>query len=176
MDNLTTEQFLQAFMPYAVETERLTGMPRFYTLAMHITEQGRNSHPPGNMAFGIKPGPNWKGKRQLLRTWEVFSTPNVKWPHQILSVKPRPDGKFRYELFDEFRAYDSIKDSYLDHAAFLKGNRRYALAWHNVGNDMAFMQAVIAAGYATDPAKLTIMTQTMNWLKKKSSDYALHQQ
>ena len=175
MDNLTTEQFLQLFLPVAVATEHETGMPRFYALAMHITEQGRNSHPPGNMCFGIKPGPNWHGKRQLLRTWEVFDGPNVKWPFQVLSVAKRPDGKYRYELFDEFRAYDSIKDSYLDHAAFLKGNRRYAAAWHHLGDDMAFMRAVIAAGYATDPAKLKIMTETMVWLKKKSLDYGLLQ-
>lgn len=174
MDNLTTEQFIRAFLPIAVETERDTGMPRFYALAMHITEQGRNSHPPGNMCFGIKAGPNWHGQRQLLRTWEVFSSPAVKWPFQVLSVTRRPeDGKYRYELFDEFRAYGSIKESYLDHAAFLKGNPRYAAAWHQTGNDLAFMAAVIAAGYATDPAKLRIMTDTMNWLKKKSLDYAL---
>ncbi len=172
MDNITTAEFIRFFLPIATAVEEQTGMPRFYSLAMHLTEQGRNSHPPGNMCFGIKPGPHWSGKRQLLHTWEVFDSPHVKWPHQVISIQPRPDGKYRYEVYDEFRAYDSIQESYLDHAAFLKKNPRYAAAWHYTADDLSFMRAVISAGYATDPAKLRIMTDTMLWLKKKVADYA----
>ena len=129
MDNITTAEFIRFFLPIATAVEQQTGMPRIYSLAMHITEQGRNSHPPGNMCFGIKPGPRWTGKRQLLRTWEVFDSPHMKWPHEVFHIIPRADGKYRYDLLDEFRAYDTIQESYLDHAAFLKQNPRYAAAW-----------------------------------------------
>lgn len=172
---LTAEQFLKMFWPVAFATEQATGLPRYYLLAMHVSEQGLVADPPGNMCFGIKAGPTWQGKRQLLPTWEVFDSPHVKWPHQVIRITPRSDGKYRYDLYDEFRAYDSIGDCYADHAAFLRHNPRYHAAWAyaGAGHDEQFTQAVIAAGYSTDPGKIKIMLDTIAWLKKKSSDYGL---
>ena len=170
---LTAEQFLKTFWPVAAAAEQATGVPRLYLLAMHVSEQGLYGDPPGNMCFGIKPGPNWHGKRQLLKTWEVFASPTVKWPHQVFSITKRTDGKYRYDLLDEFRAYDSLVDSYTDHVAFLRQNPRYRAAWAHTGSAEEFTRAVVAAGYATDPNKLTIMLNTITWLRKKSADYGL---
>ena len=170
---LSTEQFLRTFWPVAVAAEQATGVPRYYLLAMHVSEQGLFADPPGNMCFGIKAGPTWHGKRQLLHTWEVFATPDVKWPHQVFSVAPNPGGGYRYELMAEFRAYDSIQASYADMGSFLRQNPRYHAAFAHTSSAEDFARAVVAAGYATDPRKLTIMLNTISWLKKKCSDYGL---
>lgn len=167
---ISGEQFIRLFLPAAIAAEKKTGMPRFFTLAMHESEQGPNATPPGNMCFGIKAGPKWKGLRQLLTTWEVFDTPNVKWPFPIIKITLRKDGKFRYDLKDEFRAYATIGESYDDLANFLTVNPRYKAAWQHTGpgNEVGFTTAVVKAGYATDPNKLKIMLDTIARLKKKA--------
>ena len=51
-----------------------------------------------------------------------------------------------------FRAYESMADSFRDHANFLKVNSRYAPAFDHTDEPDAFARAIAKAGYATDPS------------------------
>ena len=172
MTPITTEQFISRFLPAAQATERSHGLPAFYTLAMHLSEQGRNLTPPGNMCFGIKADPSWKGKRQLLLTWEWYATAA---PRHQYTIRTEPlNGGFKHIIKDWFRAYDSIEESYADHAAFLRKNRRYAPAFAVAkGDDEGFARAVAAAGYSTDPLKFQKLRDIISYLKKKAQALGL---
>lgn len=61
------------------------------------------------------------------------------------------DGK-AVKRSEAFRAYGSFAASFEDYASFIRGNPRYSQALAVAGDPDAFVQALQAAGYATDPA------------------------
>jgi len=87
----------------------------------------------GNNIFGIKAA-GWNGKTQSVLTWEHIGGKDV-------------------QIFDDFRDYDSIADSFADHFSFLEKNSRYKAAGVFAGKgDEEYFLALQRAGYATDPA------------------------
>ena len=137
------------FYHAALIAERESGRPALATLAQCALETGWGEHAPGNMYFGIKASPSWKGKRQLITTREVHSTRNVKYP-EVISITPRKDGRFDYKVKDWFRAYDTAAESFADHGRFLRENPRYKAAFETT-DPREFIDRIAAAGYATDP-------------------------
>jgi flagellar protein FlgJ len=96
---------------------------------------GTNSH---NL-FGIKAGPDWKGK-----TVQAVTTEYVNGVAQ--------------RKVERFRAYDTYADSFKDYARLLSSNPRYEKVLASAGDATKFAQGLQRAGYATDPhyaAKLT---------------------
>ncbi|SHN45966.1 glycoside hydrolase family 73 protein [Chitinophaga sp. CF418] len=146
---MTKDLFFKLYYRGALQCERETGVPALVILAQAALESGWGEDVPGNMFFGIKADASWKGKRQLLTTREVHSSKSVRYP-EVISITRRDDGKYDYRVKDWFRAYDTAAESFADHGRFLKENPRYKAAF-NTTDPRKFVDAIAAAGYATDP-------------------------
>lgn len=145
------KEFITKFLPYALETERKTGISALFTLAQSALETGWGKDAPGNMMFGVKAKESMPAeKRQLVQTTEILATDKEKFP-VIISIKKRPDGKYKYTVKDWFRKYDSPEESFTDHAKLFLTNKRYAKALQVKSDPYKFAEEVAKAGYATEP-------------------------
>lgn len=80
----TIKTFVEKYKEFALATEQKTGIKAVFTLAQAGLESGWGKSAPGNMFFGVKATKSTpKDKRQLLRTTEVLSSPNVAFPEII---------------------------------------------------------------------------------------------
>ena len=89
--------------------------------------------PPYNNHFGIKASPDWKGRTVNMPTQEYG-----------------PNGS--YWINADFRAYDSMIDSFKDHAAFFSNNEWRRNNYRHVIGETDYIkaaQALQASGYAT---------------------------
>lgn len=133
--------FQEKLASHAEEASRASGIPAKFMLGQAALESGwgrreikgrdgSNSH---NL-FGIKAGPDWKG-----RVVETATTEYVNGKPQL--------------RVEKFRAYDSYADSFKDYARLITNNPRYekALAAANGSDAAGFARKLQAAGYATDP-------------------------
>nr|DAO90732.1 MAG TPA: Muramidase (flagellum-specific) [Caudoviricetes sp.] len=149
--NQTQINFIKTYKPYALETERKTGISHLFILAQSALETGWGKSAPGNMMFGVKAKAGTPPeKRQLVVTKEVLSSPNVAFP-EIIRITKRVDGKYQYEVKDWFRKYDSPEESFTDHANLFVNNKRYAKALLVRSDPYKFAEEVAKAGYATAP-------------------------
>ncbi len=148
---MTPKEFIKKHLPYALETERKTGISALFILAQSALETGWGQHAPGNMMFGVKATVSTPPeKRQLVQTTEILSTDKAKFP-VIIKIEKRPDGKYKYTVKDWFRKYDSPEESFTDHANFFFRNKRYAKALEVKADPYKFAEEVAKAGYATEP-------------------------
>lgn len=133
--------FQDKLTSHAEEASRASGIPAKFMLGQAALESGwgrreikgrdgSNSH---NL-FGIKAGPDWKG-----RVVETATTEYVNGKPQV--------------RVEKFRAYDSYADSFKDYARLITKNPRYekALAAANSTDAAGFARNLQNAGYATDP-------------------------
>jgi len=158
------EDFVKQLLPHAYITEQKSGISAIFTLAQAALETGWGNSAPGNMYFGVKWRKSDKCKKQLLRTTEISTKPDLKFP-EIISVTPFENkGKqmYRYRVRDWFRAYDSPEESFTDHAQFFIRNKRYTVALEAKVNPVKFAQEVAKAGYATDPDYADKLITTIN--------------
>lgn len=146
LDASSPEAFVKSIWPAAQETARELGVSARALVAQAALETGwgrklvggRDSH---NL-FGIKATGGWQGGRVNSGTHEYL-------------------GGRRVDLRDDFRAYDSVQQSFNDYAKLMR-SRRYAgvLA---AGDDPArFARALQKAGYATDPSYAAKITSIAN--------------
>ena len=148
---MTPKDFIKQYKPFALETERKTGISHLFTLAQAALESGWGERTFGNMLFGIKARPETPAdKKQLLRTTEVLSSANAVFP-KIFSIKKRADGKYTYSVLDWFRKYKTQEECFTDHAQFFFKNKRYAKALLVKSDPYKFAEEVAKAGYATAP-------------------------
>jgi mannosyl-glycoproteinendo-beta-N-acetylglucosami dase len=148
---MTPKEFIKQYKPFALETERKTGISHLFTLAQAALESGWGERTFGNMLFGIKARPETPAdKKQLLRTTEVLSSANAVFP-KIISIKKRADGKYTYTVLDWFRKYETQEECFTDHAQFFFRNKRYAKALEVKADPYKFAEEVAKAGYATAP-------------------------
>nr|DAR32318.1 MAG TPA: Muramidase (flagellum-specific) [Caudoviricetes sp.] len=148
---MTPKEFIKQYKPFALETERKTGISHLFTLAQAALESGWGERTFGNMLFGIKARPETPAdKKQLLRTTEVLSSANAVFP-KIFSIKKRADGKYTYSVLDWFRKYETQEECFTDHAQFFFKNKRYAKALLVKEDPYKFAEEVAKAGYATAP-------------------------
>lgn len=148
---MTPKEFIKQYKPFALETERKTGISHLFTLAQAALESGWGERTFGNMLFGIKARPETPAdKKQLLRTTEVLSSANAVFP-KIISIKKRADGKYTYTVLDWFRKYETQEECFTDHAQFFFKNNRYAKALLVKADPYKFAEEVAKAGYATAP-------------------------
>ncbi|WP_342119114.1 flagellar assembly peptidoglycan hydrolase FlgJ [Pseudoduganella sp. OTU4001] len=133
--------FQEKLGSHAEEASRATGIPAKFMLGQAALESGwgrreikgrdgSNSH---NL-FGIKAGPDWKG-----RVVETATTEYVNGKPQV--------------RVEKFRAYDSYADSFKDYGRLISSNPRYekALAAATGTDAAGFARNLQRAGYATDP-------------------------
>lgn len=126
---------------HAEEASRASGIPAKFMLGQAALEtgwgrreiKGRDGSNSNNL-FGIKAGPDWKG-----RVVETATT-------EYINGKPQT-------RVEKFRAYDSYADSFKDYARLLSSNPRYEKALAAAGSTDAagFAMGLQRAGYATDP-------------------------
>ena len=152
---MTPKEFIKQYKPFALETERKTGISHLFTLAQAALESGWGERGVGNNFFGIKVPKNLVSsmlneKKQLLRTTEVLSSANAVFP-KIFSIKKRADGKYTYSVLDWFRKYETQEECFTDHAQFFFKNKRYAKALLVKSDPYKFAEEVAKAGYATAP-------------------------
>lgn len=150
---MTPKEFIKQYKPFALETERKTGISHLFTLAQAALESGWGKNVPGNMFFGVKAGKDTPSeKKQLLTTTEILSSPNLKHLFPlVISVKMLPNGKYKYTIKDWFRKYETPEECFTDHAQFFFKNKRYAKALEVKADPYKFAQEVAKAGYATAP-------------------------
>lgn len=148
---MTPKEFIKKYKPFALETERKTGISALFILAQSALETGWAKSIPDNNMFGVKTKAGTPPeKRQLVVTREVLSSPNVAFP-EIIRITKRADGKYLYEVKDWFRKYDSPEESFTDHANLFVNNKRYAKALLVRSDPYKFAEEVAKAGYATEP-------------------------
>lgn len=134
------------------------GIPASVTLAQGGIESAWGTAVFENNFFGIKADPFWRGKKQLLRTTEVLNYATetdyanahngFRFP-SVISITKRDDGKYLWAIRDYFRAYDTVKDGFIDHANFFIVNSRYHQAILDEANADKFAEDVAVAHYAT---------------------------
>jgi len=138
--------FQEKLHEHAHAAEQTTGVPAKFMLGQAALETGwgkrmiKNADgSSSNNLFGIKAGPNWKGKVATAVTTEY--------------VNGKPQTRV-----EKFRAYDTPADSFRDYARLITNNPRYEKVIANGGDAESFAKGLQRAGYATDPnyaAKLT---------------------
>jgi mannosyl-glycoproteinendo-beta-N-acetylglucosami dase len=150
---MSPKEFIKQYKPFAIETERKTGISHLFTLAQAALESGWGHKVPGNMFFGVKAGKDTPAnKKQLLTTTEILSSPNLKHLFPlVISVKMLSSGKYKYEVKDWFRKYETPEECFTDHAQFFFKNKRYAKALLVKADPYKFAEEVAKAGYATAP-------------------------
>ena len=154
---MTPKEFINQYKPFALETERKTGISHLFILAQAALESGWGERGVGNNFFGIKVPKNLvsntpANKKQLFKTTEVLNAPNLgyKFP-QVMSIYQLPSGKYKYEVKDWFRKYETPEECFTDHAQFFFKNKRYAKALLVKADPYKFAEEVAKAGYATAP-------------------------
>jgi len=111
---------------------------------------GSNSH---NL-FGIKASGNWEGDKARAITSEFR------------------DGKFVKETAS-VRSYESYQDSFHDLVSLLQNNARYKDAVASADKPEQFVKELQKAGYATDPAYASKISQIAKQMKSTESYAAL---
>ncbi len=158
---LTPAQFAATYGGSARASQVANGVPTLVTLGQAALESGWGKHAPRFNFFGIKAkAGDPERTRQLLRTREVLPHRNGKFP-EVISISPRPDGKFDYVVRDWFRAYPDAAGAFNAHGEFLVRNKRYAKAFQVAHDPYAFAAEVARAGYATDPSYDRVLKSVM---------------
>ena len=142
--------FVQRMNAIASRVEQDSGIPSGFMIGQAGLESGWGKHQarmadgsPSHNLFGIKAGSGWTGK-----VAEVTTTEYVNGQPQKTVAK--------------FRAYDSYEASFRDFARLINQNPRYAQARQQTGSVVAYASGLQRAGYATDPAYASKLTQTIN--------------
>lgn len=172
---MTAKEFIQTYKPFALESERKTGISHLFTLAQAALESAWGERGVGNNFFGIKVPKKFVSstpnqKKQLLLTTEVLSspTPNPQQFPKIISISKRTDGKWLYRVQDWFRKYDTPEECFTDHAQFFFINKRYAKALEVKADPYKFAEEVAKTGYATAPNYATILKDVIKTIENNS--------
>jgi hypothetical protein len=146
---MTPREFINSIGPAAQVSQSRTNIPASFTIAQAALESGWGESQLTKLAFnlfGIKADSSWPGEFVEMPTQEF------------------EDGKF-VTVNARFRKYANWQGSIDDHAVFLLRNPRYKPAFDHTDNADEFARAIAAAGYATDPAyatKLSDLIRTHN--------------
>ncbi|MEM9604219.1 MAG: flagellar assembly peptidoglycan hydrolase FlgJ [Pseudomonadota bacterium] len=132
------EQFVHAVMPHARSAAQAIGVDPRVLVAQAALETGWGQHVPhdartaGFNLFGIKADARWQGERVAWNTLE----------HDGVEFRPTRA---------QFRAYAGVEQAVNDYVDFLRDNPRYEPALARAEDADAYVEALHAAGYATDP-------------------------
>ncbi len=122
----TKEEYIDRYKHIAIEHMERYGIPASITMAQGILESdsgNSNLARRSNNHFGIKCKKDWKGEK----VYHNDDAPN-----------------------ECFRKYDSVEESYLDHAEFLDKSPRYdSLFAYSARDYKSWARGLKAAGYAT---------------------------
>ena len=124
----TREEYIERYKQIAIDHMERYGIPASITMAQGILESDNGNSPlsrSSNNHFGIKCKSDWTGRR-------VYHDDDAKG--------------------ECFRAYETVEESYRDHAEFLDRQPRYDSLFAYASNDYrSWARGLKAAGYATAP-------------------------
>ena len=149
----TQTDFIDKIAPGAVKAFKKTGVFASVTIAQAILESGWGKSALARQAknfFGIKCYGSWDGEVCTMLTREVINGRST-------IVK------------GEFRSYPNLSGSILDHAEFLKENKRYEKAFA-AKDGPSFAKAIAKAGYATDPKYADFLVKLITQFKLEKYD------
>src|SRR5947209_9689734 len=129
LDSSSPEAFIRSVAPYAARVSRATGIPAEALIGMAANETGYGRYAAGNNLFGIK-GTGPAGS---------FSTPT--WEDY---------GNGPVTITDNFRAYHSPAESFIDFAQLVTTSPRYKAAMSQTTVE-GFVDGLRRGGYMTDP-------------------------
>ncbi len=161
--------FVSAYLPYAKETEAVTGISAAAILAQAALESGWGEKAPGNMFFGVKdPDKGTTGKGQLIVTTEYLRKPDQHhlFPEVISVVWSDKFKKWKYTVRDWFRKFDTPAGSFLEHAQLFMKNPRYSQAIANGKDPEQFFREVQKAGYATAPNYADVLIAVVRTIQR----------
>jgi len=130
-----TDTFITMINAGAQRAQIHTGIPASVTIAQGALESGWGMSELASKAhnlFGVKADSAWHGEVISLPTKEFLGG---KW----LTIMAR------------WRSYPDWQASIEDRARFFYANPRYHIALTHLDDGIAFVNAIAAAGYATDP-------------------------
>ncbi|MHC8315521.1 flagellar assembly peptidoglycan hydrolase FlgJ [Pseudomonas sp. LB3P31] len=143
----SADEFVNAMLPMAKEAADRIGVDPRYLVAQAALETGwgksvmrAQDGSSSHNLFGIKASSNWKGDSARAITSEFRNGEMVKETAQ-------------------FRSYDSYKDSFHDLVTLLQSNDRYQDVVKSADNPEQFVRELQKAGYATDPAYASKISQ-----------------
>lgn len=145
---MTVTQFIDTTLPAAARAAAVYGVNPIGMMAQAALETGWGKSAPGNMYFGIKATPSWRGKTQQLWTTEYVNGV----PQRVLAT---------------FRAYDTPAQSFADYGALISSTPRYraALSYPAYSQADDYIRAIAAAGYATAPDYANTVISVANTIK-----------
>lgn len=147
---MTVPQFINNYLPYAIEAGKRYGINPIACLAQAAVETGWGEKAPGNNFFGIKANSSWQGKTQ-----------------EFLTTEEDADGNKTQQVL-KFRAYDSIKESFMDYGKLISSLSRYsqALMFPAYNQTSQYLQAIVNGGYATGSGYLNLTISVVSSIKK----------
>ncbi len=131
---MSPSEFLDAIVPAARASHKLTGIPASFTLAQAALESGWGASKlskQGCNLFGVKADKSWKGPVLMMQTREVLNGKSVM-------------------VVARWRLYATWAECLADRVEFFKRNPRYKACFKET-TGAGWCRAVAAAGYATDP-------------------------
>ena len=149
---MTPKLFIQRFMPVAQQIEQDWGIPAIVTLTQSAAESGWGTKAPGYNFFGYTAPDNYSGQKQLLKTVEKHSTPNVWYPSIIRIAYNKADGLYHYLIRRYFKAYNSAGECFEDYARLLSSDR-YKGAFDYSNDPERFLAVVVNSGYNPNPTQ-----------------------
>lgn len=123
---MSPQEFFDKYKDWSILTQARSGVPASITLAQAALESGWGESKlakTANNFFGIKVSSRWFGD-------------------YVLADDDEPNEKFR--------KYDTVYDSFIDHADFLMTNSRYNSLFDNTDYKQ-WAKGLQSAGYATSP-------------------------
>lgn len=147
------DEFVATMLPMAEAAAKRIGVDPKYLVAQAALETGwgksvmrAQDGTSSHNLFGIKAGQSWQGEKARAITSEFRDGAMVKETAQ-------------------FRSYDSYQDSFHDLVTLLQSNDRYKDVLSSADNPEQFVRELQKAGYATDPAyasKISQIAKNMN--------------
>lgn len=122
--------YINKYWADALAASKISGVPPETLIAMSALETGYGKHMPGNMVAGIKASRDDNTSKKLL-TSEFINGEMITTPQN-------------------FKQYNTVRESFLDFGKFLLDNTRYKKAL-SVKDPFKAIHEIAKAGYATDP-------------------------
>lgn len=152
---ITRQEYIERYKHIAIDHMERYGIPASITMAQGILESNSGNSTlakESNNHFGIKCKKNWTGDR-------VYHDDDEKG--------------------ECFRKYDSVEESYQDHADFLDSQPRYdSLFAYSSSDYRSWARGLKAAGYATNPqyasALVKIIEDNQLYLLDRDNGAALY--
>lgn len=157
-----TSAFIDTVAPFAVEMGNKYSLYPSVIIAQAILESGWGgsslSNAPNYNLFGIKAENGYKGNFVTVKTKE--------W----VKDKKHKNGGYFITISANFRKYSSYRETFEDHALFLKKNRYKDVWLNNAGTYQDATKALSSAGYATDPEYSSILNNIIDTYSLQNYD------